>query len=403
MQLETLYKRTKTGAIQFYDVCVLIADGQPPIIEKSSGQLGTDKPLVHREKITEGKNIGKSNETSPQQQAESQAMSDWRKKKDEGYKSLNDLNLIIVGPTNEAMQKHYNEKAYVEYRATLYRLLDESLPQFNTDASGNVKPMLAMDWKKVKTIPYPVYIQPKLDGVRSLLIVNHNGIMFLSRSGKEYITLGHIAADVERANKELHQYFILDGEIYSDELSFQEITAAVKKQRPESLKLHFRAYDVVSESSQEDRIGKLHELVKRMASPFITEVQVSRVVDEQEVKEFHDNMVQQGYEGAMLRLPNGKYEQGTRSRSLLKVKEFNEAEFEFVNFTKGQRDEDLMALFRFRTETLPAKMMGSREQKKKLEMIEGSLVGTKLTIKHFGWTNEGKPRFPIAKSFRNYE
>jgi hypothetical protein len=49
-------------------------------------------------------------------------------------------------------------------------ILKKYLPQFNTDASGNVKPMLAkaVDWKKVQ---YPCYIQPKLDGVRCLMIV----------------------------------------------------------------------------------------------------------------------------------------------------------------------------------------------------------------------------------------
>lgn len=45
----------------------------------------------------------------------------------------------------------------------LYKFLDKTLSENNTDASGMAKPMLATDFNKIKNINYPVIIQPKLD------------------------------------------------------------------------------------------------------------------------------------------------------------------------------------------------------------------------------------------------
>lgn len=407
MQLDTLYKRTKTGAIQYWSVKTSHFTPHHSVITKEAGQLGTTSPVIHNEDVTEGKNLGKANATTPEQQADLQARSDWNKKRDEGYKSLIDLGLA----SEDAVK-------YSDLAATL----DALLPQFNTDASGNVKPMLATDWNKVKNIKYPVLVQPKLDGVRCLMLIyvgfTSEGplhkVVFLSRSGKEYTTLGHIAEDVRKADfgpyaePEEGYLLILDGEIYSDELTFQEITQAVKKQYPNSLKLHFRAYDCVHEDGQEDRVvAHTANLVKAISSPFVHLVPHQWADDAEEVKALHNSFVQDGYEGAMIRIPDGKYERGCRSRSLLKVKEFDETEFTMLELVLGQREEDLLVLCKTSTgQEFRAKMIGSREEK---ELIKGKLgikkyIGDrKITIKHFGWTEDRLPRFPIGKAIRDYE
>lgn len=398
MILDTLYKRTKTTAIQYWKIDVLPAtDGA--IIVKEVGQLGTSNPIVHRESVTKGKNIGKANETSPSQQAMLQAESDWKRKKDEGYKSLIDLGYDVVGA-----------KGGEQTSEALYKILDKLLPQFNTDASGNVKPMLAKDWdggKKVKK--YPVYGQPKLDGVRCLMVVERDGdgiaITFLSRSGKEYTTLGHIDTNI----REKGQIFwdagktILDGEIYSDELTFQEIIEAVKKQRPQSLKLKFRAYDIVNENTQEQRLKDVKELVEKIGSEHIILVKTYTLENQLDVESMHDVLVKEGNEGLMVRIPTGKYAQGQRSSDLLKVKQFDETEFKFISFERGAREEDLIAVCTDGIHEFKAKMVGNKQQKEKLWLDCAKLSGKQITIKHFGYTDDNIPRFPIGKAFRNYE
>lgn len=417
---DILYKRTKTGAIQYYKVWVDSGDiDHAPIIAKESGQLGTLSPVLHRETIHQGVNLGKANETTALQQAHLQAESDWKKKLDSGYKSLGQLGIShdlnnakdiytlwlagIIGGTSMNI-------------GTLSEMLELVLPQFNSDASGNIKPMLAKDWKKVKNIEYPQIIEPKLDGVRCLMIVKPDDggeipqVTFLSRSGKEYTTLNHIARTIEDSMDELPVgEFILDGEIYSDELTFQEITAAVKKQSLNSTKLHFRAYDIVNDKPMMERRVELIQLVASIGSDFIIPIVFDYAYDETSVKEVHDNFVQAGYEGAMLRHPKGKYEQGFRSSHLLKVKEFMEEEFDLLNLEYGQRgQEDLIALCATGTgDEFRAKIQGTKEQKLKLEseyfIGNSEMKDYKLTVKFFGWTDKWLPRFPIGKGIRDYE
>jgi DNA ligase-1 len=387
MVLDTLYKRAKTGKIQYWKIKVAGASlsNHGWEIVKESGQIGTENPIIHRETITQGKNIGKSNETTPHEQAISQAQSDWVKKHDEGYKSAQDLNWDNT------------------VDLTLTEWLEGTLPQFNTDASGNAKPMLATDWKKVKKINYPVFVQPKLDGVRCLMIVSETGeidgkssVRYLSRSGKDYTTLNHITTSCIFPVGE----YILDGEIYSDELTFQEIIAAVKKQRPESLKLKFKAYDIVNSENQVERWAQTKDIVEYIDSPEIQLVPTLIAHSEEDVKESHDGWVQQGYEGAMIRILRGTYAQGQRSRDLLKVKEFDETEYPFLRWEIGQRPEDLIAVLDANAQgEFRAKMIGTAEEKVSLQN-HPSNTGM-ITIKHFGFTEDGLPRFPIGKAFRD--
>jgi ATP-dependent DNA ligase len=123
------------------------------------------------------------------------------------------------------------------------------------------------------------------------------------------------------------------------------------------------------------------------------------------MKSHHDLWVQEGYEGAMVRLLDGHYAQGQRSSHLLKVKEFDETEFTFIRFETGQREEDLLAVCCVTDgRCFRAKVFGSREEKRLLAATpEKSLEYKKYTVKHFGWTDDKLPRFPIGKSFRDYE
>lgn len=408
-KFDTLYKRTKTGDIQFWEVWVASSMSES-IIHKQSGQLGTTKPILHQEVITKGKNLGKANATTHEQQALLQAESDWKKKFDEGYKTLAVLNIAKQNDGSYCWSRELGtEKAgkrEVPYYGTLPDVLDQALPEFNTDASGNVKPMLAkaVDWKKVT---YPCYVQPKLDGVRCLMVVNREGpdltVTFLSRTGKEYTTLNHIKGDVLlNAGPEP---FILDGEVYSDELTFQQIVAAVKKQRPDSLKLRFRAYDIISDSQQSERRDHFQMVVRDINSPYIEAVPTIEAMTQQYIKQYHDDWVQKGYEGAMIRLFDGKYAQGQRSSHLLKVKEFDETEFAFLRFEYGQRGvEDIIAVCIVEDgREFRAKMQGNKTYKEQLYRDMDRLEGTSLTVKHFGLTDDGLPRFPVGKAFRNYE
>lgn len=392
-KLDTLYKRAKTGKIVYYEVRT-----EEDEIIKETGQLFTTKPIVHKA-IAKPKNVGKANETTGPEQAAAEAASAWRKKKDEGYKSQKDLGVTISGDL-----RHRRFEG-VDYE-TLTELLEVALPKFNTDASGNIKPMLATDWEKVKKkgIPYPCLLQPKLDGVRCLMVVTEGEVMFLSRSGKQYDTLSHVIAGVQFGP----DTFILDGEVYAHGMTLQQIGSAVKKQRPESLNLKFRAYDIINDEKQIIRWVQAHKLVETLNSDNIVSVPTHTVDNEAEVIEYHDKYKAEGYEGVMLRLHDGDYGRGQRSRSLLKVKVFDYTEFKFIGFDKGKRDQDLMVIVEvnrpnFGLYRLSVKASGTTAEKKELEGQEQELIGTNYTVKHFGYTDEEVPFIATGVAFRDYE
>jgi ATP-dependent DNA ligase len=145
--------------------------------------------------------------------------------------------------------------------------------------------------------------------------------------------------------------------------------------------------------------------VDSIQSPYIWPVETHIVDSKEEVKTYHDAWVSEGYEGAILRLYEGIYGQGQRSSALLKVKEFDEAEFNVTALERAQRHEDVVAVCNIEGKVFRAKLQGSAEDKEKIwEQCEDAWdVPKLLTVKYFGLTTDGLPRFPIGKGIRDYE
>lgn len=399
---DILYKRSKTGKIQYWKIYT-----EDNTIIKESGQFGTKNPIIHKEIVEKGKNIGRSNETTPIQQAILQATSDWKSKHDEGYKSLDDLGIIEY--IESGMPVFHIEES--GKKVDLITGLEIKLPKFNNTQSGVPLPMLAkkVQWNKVT---YPCIVQPKLDGLRALLIVSPNESNFTvnmyTRKGKEITTLYHIIDDVQEflSKQDKVEPFILDGEIFTEDLTFQEIVAATKKNNSNSPLLKMRVYDIINDDVQTDRNVELNKIVELINSPNIVKVESYSANSKSEIQEFHNKFVSQGYEGAMIRTHDGKYAQGQRSSDLMKVKEFDDDEFEFVGFLLGQRGvEDIIAVCKSNKSGLDikAKMKGSRAEKELLYTKEEELRGKLLTVRYFGFTDDGNLRFPIGIAFRDYE
>lgn len=186
----TLYALNKDGSFQEWKVFV---DGAEVIVE--FGKLGGK--LQRKATYSEPKNIGRSNETTDCQQAVLDAKSKWEKQVRLGYRE-----------TKEALQ-----------------------------TEDNFSPMLAHDAiKRSKSIVYPAYVQPKLDGVRALVTIDKDGIpVFNSRGNKTYPVQGGLLQQVKELSE--HSGFDkFDGELYIHGLSLQKIVALAKKWRtPEQI------------------------------------------------------------------------------------------------------------------------------------------------------------------------
>ena len=198
------------------------------------------------------------------------------------------------------------------------------------------KPMLAYPVSK-KPIDYnePVFIQPKLDGVRCLIQCDGNpakrGVIAFSRTGKEWKNIDHIL-------EQLIPFFIkypnvvLDGELYNHDLKddFEKIISLVRKQKPtdkdrqEAQNLvQFHCYDMIDPNFDVEFDHRDEFIQSQLCFiDYVHTLDTHRVFREDDAKVYHARNLDAGYEGSIVRL-NTKYQQ-KRSHSLRKFKDFHD-------------------------------------------------------------------------------
>lgn len=317
--------------------------------------------------VVEGKNIGKSNETTPFEQACSDAESKWKKKQDKGYRT----------------------KADIENNITSSALL----------------PMLAMDYKKRgHNIVYPCYVQPKLDGVRCIAD-KQDIIIYNSRQGKDY---GPVVADEFDKELNILMKYIKnpDGELYTPDLTFQEITSAIKKKRELTKEIKYYIYDQVSDDDFEQRHIKLVRAFEQYNFKKLVLVPTFLVENEEQMKAKHLEFVEAGFEGTIIRNAKGKYILEHRSKDLQKYKDFMDAEFVIVGFKQGTGREEGTIIFRCNVRDygdFDVRPKGTREDRQRWFRDGEHIVGKKLTVKFQGYSDSGIPRFPVGVAIRDYE
>ena len=337
-----------------------------------------DGKMVENERLIEvGKNIGKSNETTPVEQAVKEAQSDWNKKKDAGYKPEEE-EVAMGGAGGPA-------PAAAAFVAPL--------------------PMLELDYhKRGKDIVFPAYAQRKLDGVRCLAI---SGKGLYSRLGKKFPQLEAIMKEIDA----LPAGTILDGELYSDTLTFQEIVGLVKKETllPKDVTkmeyIFLWVYDTIRGGTYTDRKKWLDTLFEKKFK-HLRQLPTDECKTIEDIAPLHAKYVEDGYEGLMLRNKAGPYKVGYRSKDLQKYKEFQDDEFEIIGFTEGDGIEKGCVIWTCETAkgtVFSVRPRGTHEERRELLKTAKTMVGKKLTVRFQELTDDGIPRFPVGIAFRDYE
>ena len=370
--METLYRKDKNGSTRFWKVSVENIDNVYHIV-KRYGQVDGKEVMTSKD-YTKGKNIGRSNETTPEQQALSEAHSAWKKQIEAGYSiKRNNKDLIIL-------------------------------------------PMLANSWDdRSHNIRVPFIVQPKLDGVR-MIIGKHKGkIVMLSRTGKVVHHLEHIRKEVEPF---LEEGDFLDGENYSPEKTFEEITGSCRTTLDKSASqkdlegIKFYIFDFfnlekLSENFQK-RFEKLLNIFQRTNFKHIHMVDTEILDDKSEVRPKHDFYVQKGYEGIMIRNLHGPYELSKRSNHLLKHKAFTTEEYRIVDAKEATGKDKETVVWICEThngERFSVRPKGTLQQRKDWFRAKHRWTTGKyfLTVQYQNLTTEGFPRFPVGLTIRDYE
>lgn len=259
-----------------------------------------------------------------------------------------------------------------------------------------IQPMLANDGKKIQ-FDFPVDIQRKYDGLRCMTVWEDGKIKLLSRGNKFY-SVKHIEDELEKI---LPLNTMADGELYVHGNSLQRINSLVKRDQLESLKIEYHIYDIPGKGNWVKRKQILNN-INNQDNKSIKIVETFTVNSIEEIIIFHIKFIQEGYEGAIIRLHNGYYEFGKRSKSLLKWKEFEDKEFKIIDIDSGRGKMEECPIFMCQNDLndrlFAVVPIGTMEERKK--MFCRSNIGKILTVKFIGRTEDNIPKFAVGKNIR---
>lgn len=345
----TIYKKDTTGKIR---QITITTEGDKVI--QISGVVGSDK-LVRNESVCIGKNIGKKNETSPEQQALLEATAKIKSKLDK------------------------------EYHQTIEQ----------AETSQTLLPMTGVVFSEVEDkIVFPCYVQPKLDGMRGL----KDGHRMISRGNKEITTINHILNELIGVNS------ILDGEIYVHGLTFQDNMKLIKKYRKgETEQVKYHVYDMVlTDTPFIERYDKLKDLIESHNPANIVLVPTYIINNKEELLMRHSQFLSEGYEGSIVRWGETGYEINKESKSLVKFKDFLDLACEIVDVVPSEkRPSHGSFICKLPSgETFGTGMRFSHKDREDILINKQNYIGETAEIRFFEYSNDHVPRFPVCVGLR---
>ncbi len=277
------------------------------------------------------------------------------------------------------------------------------------------KPMLAYP-VSTKPIDYskPMFIQPKLDGVRCVIQCDNSVVTAYSRTGKEWKNIQHILAELKPFFQK-HPNVILDGELYNHDLKndFEKIISLVRKTKPteadrkeSELMVQFHCYDIIMEHMPFDERDRF--IKENLPESYcINHVDTVSIFSENQAKLGHKINLDNGYEGSIVRT-NDTY-QCKRSHNLRKFKDFQDAEAYIVGYEEGKgKREGTLGKFLMQDEDgnkfgcPPGKGYNYEDMRDMLKDIH-KYMGQTATFTYFERTKAGSYRHPLFKAIRDYE
>jgi len=344
-------------------------------------------------------------------------------------------------------------RRYLNQYTSGYLPQGESLP---SELNGK-EPMLAKTWKpswetekcksnETRLKNFPISTMAKYDGIRALSrVLSGKLIQMRSRNNKMFgAPLTHIKEELKTFLSYLPVNSELDGELYSFNMGFNELSGVIRTEKTIHKKhnlVKYYIFDIIESQRLcwEERYKVLVNAFKNYVKDgnkcdYIRIVQAYNASSEQELIQYHDKFVKQGYEGIIIRkyacveMVNGCcnlsdtepsefckkckrkwnlviYRKG-RTNAMLKYKTFIDEEVIIIGFEMGVGTEEGAIIYHVRDKRdneFTVRPRGSVSERRNLYSQREKLLGLELTIRYQEVSEYGVPRFPVGVTLRNYE
>lgn len=335
------------------------------------------------------------------------------------------------------------EQLDLEYKSNMkkyldkgYKLLEENIDNYSeeqlheiigeirTGQNGIPKPQLAKQSDKItnnKVFDKKYWGSRKIDGLRCLIYMGDDGELHTASRGAMnydaamYEILSH--PDLIKLFKE-NKGLIMDGECYKHGYSLQQLNSIARTQvkAVDYEILQFYWYDIVDLNLDATaRINKIKELAKSLNLTFDPEKEFKenelriQLVPHVEVSgwdnimKLHNDYVEEGWEGLVIRLQNSVYGPNKRTNDWIKVKCYKQDTFKVIGIEQGLRHYDDM-VFILETEEgkqFKAKPFGDRNQKiEYTDNFEEKYKDHLGDVKYFYYSDDNTPLQPSFIAFR---
>lgn len=203
------------------------------------------------------------------------------------------------------------------------------------------------DFELQQTLQYPVRVEPKLDGLRCIVIKRNGAVIAYTRNGTILDTIPKILTAIENAPID---NVVLDGECMGEDWNESASVLMSSKNKKDDSNIGYYVFDgmsldewLASKSKLPlfKRVDFVYDLIKKIDNPKVTQVSGADVNNVDELREIYETCLDEGFEGVMIKDLTSPYI-FKRSEALLKLKPVATYEGTIVSSFNG-RDNSRLA------------------------------------------------------------
>ena len=249
------------------------------------------------------------------------------------------------------------------------------------------------------------YSSHKLDGIRCVTIIDdHGNPTFWSREGNEFSMLRNLVPEIKLLNLKNK---VLDGElcIMNGEVEdFKAISGEIKMKDHTILNPRYYLFDYLSlddfnkrqsNTKLSNRLDNLEDLLSGVSLKALKILEQTLIKSQKQLEDTYAECNKKGWEGLILR--KNTYYEGKRSKNMLKLKKFDDAEFivesvengmiQFIDPKTGRNAEEEMlakVFIRYKGHVVKVGSGFTLAERQHYYKHPGEIIGKQIKVQYQG-------------------